>query len=110
MSDIPLPIFDPTEEFEEFKKDQQEVKIHFRIQKRNARKSITTVDGLGQLDLNTKKMLKELKNKLCCNGTIKKDENGLDILQFQGDQRHNVSSFLIKNGICRSRQIVMHGY
>ena len=42
--------------------------IHIRVQQRNGRKCITTVQGLdSQLDL--KKILKAIKKAECCNGS-----------------------------------------
>ena len=76
--------------------------VHIRIQQRNGRKSITTVTGLSkQLDL--KKILKAIKKEHCCNGTVLKDEEtDTEVLQFQGDQREAVKTFLVKEEICEN--------
>lgn len=83
-------------------------KIHIRIIKRNARKSITTVEGLDtKLDL--KKMIKHLRHKFNCSGKIVSNENA-SVLQFSGDQRDNIRDFLIKEEIADKDSILVHGY
>ena len=44
--------------------------VHIRVQQRNGRKCITTVQGLNQ-DLDLKKILKALKKQECCNGSTR---------------------------------------
>lgn len=87
-----------------------ETKIHIRLRKRNARKSVTTVEGLNdKLDL--KKMISHLRHKFNCSGTIIPDEDTeTDVLQFSGDQRENMKSFLIEEKIADKTSIVVHGY
>ena len=85
-------------------------KVHIRIQQRNGRKCITTVTGLSaKLDL--KRIQKAIKKEHCCNGTVLKDEeSGQEVLQFQGDQRENVKSFLIKEEITDKESVKVHGF
>lgn len=79
--------------------------VHIRIQQRNGRKSITTVTGLSQ-QLDLKKILKAIKKEHCCNGTVLKDEDSKEeVLQFQGDQREAVKTFLIKEDITDKESI-----
>ena len=73
--------------------------IHIRVQQRNGRKCITTVQGLHQ-DLDLKKILKALKKQECCNGTVVEDEEMGAVLQLQGDQRDSVAKFLTEMGAC----------
>ncbi len=47
--------------------------VHIRIQQRNGRKSLTTVQGLAS-DLDLRKILKALKKTYSTNGTILSDE------------------------------------
>jgi len=83
--------------------------VHLRVQQRNGRKCITTVQGLSeQLDL--KKIIKAVKKAHCCNGTIVEGEEMGQVLQFQGDQRDNVMTFLIDNEICDKDKIKKHGH
>ena len=75
--------------------------IHIRVQQRNGRKCITTVQGLHQ-DLDLKKILKALKKQECCNGTVVEDEEMGAVLQLQGDQRDSVAKFLTEMGMLRT--------
>ena len=93
----------PTEKKKKSKKKDDEVAandsslIHIRVQQRNGRKCITTIQGLdAQLDL--KKILKAIKKAECCNGTVVTDDDMGEVLQFQGDQRDAVAKFLVENG------------
>lgn len=87
-----------------------ETKIHIRLRTRNARKCVTTIEGLdAQLDL--KKMIQHLRRTFNCSGTIIPDEDtGMDVLQFSGDQRHNLKAFLLKEDITQEANIIVHGY
>lgn len=46
--------------------------VHIRIQQRNGRKSLTTVQGLKK-EFSYNKILKDLKKDFCCNGTVVQD-------------------------------------
>jgi len=82
--------------------------VHIRVQQRNGRKCITTVQGLdSQLDL--KKILKAVKKAECCNGTVVEDDDMGQVLQFQGDQRDSVANFLTSNEIVEKSKIKKHG-
>ena len=82
--------------------------IHIRVQQRNGRKCITTVQGLdAALDL--KKILKAIKKAECCNGTVVEDEEMGQVLQFQGDQRDAVGKFLTENEIVDASKVKKHG-
>ena len=82
--------------------------VHIRVQQRNGRKCITTVQGLNQ-DLDLKKILKALKKQECCNGTVVEDEEMGQVLQFQGDQRDAVGKFLTDMEIVDGKNIKKHG-
>lgn len=82
-------------------------KIHVRVQQRNGRKSITTVEGLAS-DLDVKKIARALKKTFQCNGNVSDSEYG-EILQLSGDQRTNVRTFFIEQEVCHEDQIVIHG-
>ncbi|PWA63552.1 translation factor [Artemisia annua] len=69
--------------------------VHIRIQQRNGRKSLTTVQGLKK-EFSYNKILKDLKKEFCCNGTVVQDPELGKVIQLQGDQRKNVSTFLIQ--------------
>ncbi|KAI1311245.1 translation initiation factor SUI1 [Xylaria venustula] len=68
--------------------------IHIRIQQRNGRKTLTTVQGLPD-KWDHKKILQHIKKKFACNGTIINDSEMGKVIQLQGDQRNDVQEFLI---------------
>ena len=113
---IPLPGnlggFDPfADEGTNVKSKKNEVKdsVHIRVQQRNGKKSLTTVQGLpGAFDL--KKILKALKKEYCCNGCVVEDEELGKVLQLQGDQRKNVSTFIVENELAKKENIKIHGF
>ena len=89
--------------------NQQKDLVHIRVQQRNGRKCITTCQGLNdQLDL--KKILKAIKKVHCCNGCIVEDEEMGQVLQFQGDQRDAVMTFLVENELAEKGKIKKHGH
>ena len=82
--------------------------IHIRVQQRNGRKCITTVQGIDpKFDL--KAIVKVIKKQTSCNGTIVDDEGG-QVMQFQGDQRDSVMNFLVENEIAEKSKIKKHGH
>ena len=83
--------------------------VHIRVQQRNGRKSLTTVQGLKK-DFSYHKILKDLKKEFCCNGTVVQDPELGQVIQLQGDQRKNVSSFLTQAGIVKKDHIKIHGF
>ncbi len=83
-------------------------KVHLRVQQRNGRKCITTIQGLAD-DLDIKKIARALKKTFHCDGTVNVDEEHGEIVQLSGDQRTNVREFLLDQQICHADQIVIHG-
>jgi translation initiation factor SUI1 len=65
---------------------------NFRTE-RNGRKTLTTVQGLPK-KFDQKKILKVIKKKFACNGTIVTDAEMGEVVQLQGDQRKDVQDFL----------------
>ncbi|KAI9927994.1 Eukaryotic translation initiation factor eIF-1 [Aspergillus wentii] len=114
MSIENLKTFDP---FAEADEDTGETKqsqnyIHIRIQQRNGRKTLTTVQGLPK-KFDQKKILKVIKKKFACNGTIVSDTEMGDVIQLQGDQRKDVQEFLTdkKEGLeLDVKTIKVHGF
>ncbi|KAG0267244.1 Eukaryotic translation initiation factor eIF-1 [Mortierella polycephala] len=88
--------------------DQQSY-IHIRIQQRNGRKTLTTIQGL-PTGFDKKRMLKVFKKEFACNGTLVDDEDLGTVIQLQGDQRSKVSEILIKEGEINKKQIKVHGF
>ncbi|CAG8244464.1 unnamed protein product [Penicillium salamii] len=113
MSIENLKTFDP---FAEADEDTGETKqsqnyIHIRIQQRNGRKTLTTVQGLPK-KFDQKKILKVIKKKFACNGTIVTDTEMGEVIQLQGDQRKDVQEFLTdKDGLeLDAKSIKVHGF
>merc|ERR1712216_254662 len=82
--------------------------VHIRVQQRNGRKCICTVQGLAS-DLDLKKILKYIKKENNCNGAVIADKGG-NVLQFQGDQRECVRKFLVRENICNADEVKVHGF
>ncbi|RWW35883.1 hypothetical protein BHE74_00059135 [Ensete ventricosum] len=55
--------------------------VHIRIQQRNGRKSLTTVQGLKK-EFSYNKILKDLKKEFCCNGTVVQDPELGQVISF----------------------------
>ena len=83
--------------------------VHIRVQQRNGKKSLTTVQGLPK-EFDLKKILKEIKREFCCNGCVVEDEESGKVLQLQGDQRKNVSNFICENKLAKKDNIKIHGF
>ena len=84
-------------------------KIHIRIQQRNSRKSITTIQGLDE-SIDLKKVLKYMKRNFQCNGKVFMDPIYGEIIQLQGDQREISREFMIDMGIITNEEIHIHGF
>ena len=83
--------------------------VHIRVQQRNGRKCLTTVQGVNpKIDL--KKVIKAFKKEFACNGTVIEDEEFGQVIQLQGDQRSNAATFLTKKGICAKDAVKVHGF
>jgi len=82
--------------------------IHVRIQQRNGRKTLTTLQGLPK-EYDPKKLLKAFKKEFACNGTVVEDEEAGKVIQLQGDQRVKIQNFLAEEGIPKNT-IKLHGF
>lgn len=82
--------------------DISNTKVVIRIDKRNARKSITYLEGW-EVEFNIlKEHLKILKTKLGCNGSVKRkliDNSSRVVFQLQGDKRNELLSYLVENDV-----------
>lgn len=99
--------------FEDELNEQHFSKIHLRVQKRNARKCITIIEGLYEMVESREKVLKKicraLKKMNNCSGVVK-DDGTSKVIQMSGDQRETVTKFLIEEGLATEKQIVIHGF
>ncbi|RYO86181.1 hypothetical protein DL770_009403 [Monosporascus sp. CRB-9-2] len=96
MSIENLKTYDPFAEADEDTGQSKQAQnyIHIRIQQRNGRKTLTTVQGLPK-KFDQRKILKVIKKKFACNGTTVHDSEMGEVIQLQGDQRKDVHDFLI---------------
>ncbi|CAN0529578.1 unnamed protein product [Rangifer tarandus platyrhynchus] len=78
--------------------------IHIRIQQRNGRKTLTTVQGIAD-DYDKKKLVKAFKKKFACNGTVIEHPEYGEVIQLQGDQRKNICQFLVEIGLAKDNQL-----
>ncbi|TLD17272.1 uncharacterized protein PgNI_00274 [Pyricularia grisea] len=109
------PTLDPFAEADEDTGDKTNAQaqyIHIRIQQRNGRKTLTTVQGIPK-KFSRKKILSTVKKQFACNGTIVTDSEMGDVIQLQGDQRKAMHDFLIdkKQGLeMDPKTIKIHGF
>ena len=84
--------------------------IHVRIQQRNRKKCIITIEGLmdieGMEPKNLEKISKDFRKTFNCSSVIKEG----NVIQLQGDHREKIKDYLLKNNICRKEDIKIHGY
>ena len=83
--------------------------VHIRVQQRNGRKSLTTIQGLDK-GFDYKKVIKAFKKEFCCNGTVVEDAEAGAVIQLQGDQRKNASTFLVDNNLVKKSALKIHGF
>ncbi|TUH05097.1 Eukaryotic translation initiation factor 1b [Bagarius yarrelli] len=83
--------------------------IHIRIQQRNGRKTLTTVQGIAD-DYDKKKLVKAFKKKFACNGTVIEHPEYGEVIQLQGDQRKNICQFLTEIELAKEEQLKVHGF
>lgn len=105
--------------------------VHIRIQQRNGRKTLTTVQGISE-EFDKKKLVRAFKKvqnaklffnikviflnnsflfkEFACNGTVVDHPEYGEVIQLQGDQRTNVCQFLTKIGIVKEEQLKLHGF
>uniref|UniRef100_A0A0K8W6E3 Eukaryotic translation initiation factor eIF1 n=1 Tax=Bactrocera latifrons TaxID=174628 RepID=A0A0K8W6E3_BACLA len=89
--------------------DVQDGLVHIRIQQRNGRKTLTTVQGLSS-EYDLKKIVRSCKKEFACNGTVIEHPEYGEVLQLQGDQRENICQWLTKAGLAKPDQLKVHGF
>jgi translation initiation factor 1 len=94
---------------DESKASNKEDIVHIRIQQRNGRKTLTTVQGLPD-DIDPNRVLKVLRKDFACNGNVVKDKLLGEVIQLQGDQRSKVNDFIQKNLKIKVEKIKLHGF
>ncbi|KAK9377521.1 translation initiation factor SUI1 [Lipomyces chichibuensis] len=104
-----LKTFDPFADTGDDDISQPTNYIHIRIQQRNGRKTLTTVQGL-PVEYDQKRILRALKKDFACNGTIVKDDELGEVIQLQGDQRVKVMDFLCTQLGIMKKNVKIHGF
>ena len=84
-------------------------KVHIRVQQRNRRKCVCTIQGLAD-DLDLPRILKALKRSFKCNGSVINDAEYGMIISLQGDHRQGIVDFLVSEEIVPKEMIVVHGF
>lgn len=83
--------------------------IEIMVTKRNNKKFYTDVMGIDK-KYNYEKILKEMKRKFSCNGSVKISKaNNKNYIQLNGDQKENIFNFLIEENICSIDKIKIRG-
>ena len=88
-------------------------KVHIRMQQRNGRKFITTIQGLDD-DIDKKRLLKAFKTNFSCDGCIKKKKDAEgetveEVIQLSGDKRVSSKAFLVDQEIYSAEQVFLYG-
>eukprot|EP00160_Parvularia_atlantis_P002488 Unigene1205_Nuclearia_a/m.3852 Unigene1205_Nuclearia_a/g.3852 ORF Unigene1205_Nuclearia_a/g.3852 Unigene1205_Nuclearia_a/m.3852 type:complete len:113 (-) Unigene1205_Nuclearia_a:183-521(-) len=86
--------------------------VHIRLQQRNGRKTLTTVQGLNAyLDrAKIEKLIKIFKKDFCCNGTIVDHKEWGEVIQLQGDHRTRVGDMLVNEEVVKKEMVKIHGF
>ncbi|XP_045146100.1 eukaryotic translation initiation factor 1-like [Echinops telfairi] len=83
--------------------------IHIRIQQRNGRKTLTTVQGIAD-DYDKNKLVKAFQKTFAGNGTVMEHPEYGEVIQLQGDQRKHICQFLVETGLAQDDQLKVHGF
>ncbi len=85
--------------------------VHIRIQQRNGRKCITTVENIDKINGDKDfldELVKSFRKKFSCSVTLhKSDDNAITL---QGDHRDNVRKYLVEHNIVEKDKVKVHGY
>merc|ERR1712226_781887 len=87
----------------------QQNDIHIRIQQRNGRKTLTTIQGLSD-KWDMQKMVRFIKKVFACNGTVINHSEYGQVIQLQGDKRSQMLEFLTVGGFATREQVKVHGF
>ena len=52
----------------------------------------------------------QLTKEFCCNGTVVEDPELGQVIQLQGDQRKNVTDFLVAEKLVKKELVKIHGF
>ncbi len=80
-------------------KESQKISVY--VEKKKFGRNYTVVEGIDEKEINLKELIKDLKAKLACGGTIKDGK-----IELQGDHKAAVRDTLIKLGFAPETIIV----
>jgi len=100
-----------------------ENKIHISIKQRNARQTVTIIENLDTIQAikkeNIPKVLKEMKRKFSCGGSLVNNEKSTNndklaeddksVIKLQGDNREKVKAYLKQEFKLDNSCFVIHG-
>eukprot|EP00127_Corallochytrium_limacisporum_P000706 Clim_evm2s24 gene=Clim_evmTU2s24 len=105
-----LQTFDPFADAEpEVTGGKQGNFVHIRLQQRNNRKYLTTIQGIGK-EFDLSKLVKAFKKDFACNGTVVQHSEYGEVIQLQGDQRQKAQEFIVGEGIAKKGNVKVHGF
>jgi translation initiation factor 1 len=76
---------------EDIAKESQQIDVY--VDKKRFGKKYTVVEGIDEKQINLKELIKQLKEKLACGGTVKEGK-----IELQGDHKTAVKDWLLKLG------------
>ena len=91
------------------KEDSEDGLVHVRTQQKNKGKTLTTVQGLSN-EYDLKKIVRSCKKEFACNGIVVEHPEYGEFFQLQGDQRHNVGTWMVKVGLLKADQLKIHDF
>ncbi len=71
--------------------EQQKIKVY--VEAKKFKKTYTIIEGIDPKQVDMKELMKKLKNKFACGGTIKDGR-----IELQGDHKQNVMKVLVDAG------------
>ena len=80
---------------------KEALQIEVYIEKKKFNKVYTIIKGIDNKDIDMKELLKKLKGKLACGGTIKEQK-----IELQGDHKHRVKHVLVDLGFAPDMVVV----
>ena len=83
------------------------VGVHIRVQQRNGRKAITTIQGLDP-KLNFNRVNREFQKRWGCNGTVIDNKEFGKVIQLQGNLSENIKQFLLDERLASEATLKVH--
>lgn len=81
--------------------------VHIRVQQRNGKKAITTVQGLNPA-LNFDRVTRAWREKWGCAANVVKDSEFGSVVQLQGNWADNIKQFLIEERLAQPSSLKIH--